>query len=204
MYFPAGWYHEVAALSDSISINFSFMPVRWSDVLLNATQMLMWQSPHLRAPALLQNESLVSQAEKCLRSTQLALNALTIEALLPRAVSEGKMRGHEHKLELWRPQMVDTDERSAVTRSPLSFAYIIDVHENPTLIVEHLFGNDANHRPLFWCSCRLVKALESRTNGLCKIKCGEVLHGEQYSDDSVRKVIAFLKWCGFLLPCSPA
>ncbi len=48
LYFPAGAWHEVTALDDSLSVNISLVGATWADVASNATRQLLWRNDRWR------------------------------------------------------------------------------------------------------------------------------------------------------------
>eukprot|EP00927_Polykrikos_kofoidii_P073135 TRINITY_DN69208_c0_g1_i1.p1 TRINITY_DN69208_c0_g1~~TRINITY_DN69208_c0_g1_i1.p1 ORF type:complete len:643 (-),score=86.12 TRINITY_DN69208_c0_g1_i1:50-1978(-) len=87
LYHPAGIWHHVECLSDmSVSINVSLFIASWADIITNAFSQLLWQSPSLRAPALvgcpLEGES---DVDARLSEAQRLASRLSTSELLPRA-----------------------------------------------------------------------------------------------------------------------
>ena len=48
MYHPAGIWHKVESVSDSVSINFSLRQVRWAELICNALRMQLLNNTQLR------------------------------------------------------------------------------------------------------------------------------------------------------------
>lgn len=50
LYHPAGIWHSVEAIEDSISINFSLRHLRKADVIINALNMILLKDKSMREP----------------------------------------------------------------------------------------------------------------------------------------------------------
>lgn len=94
MYFPAGFYHRVECLEDSLSINLSMICTTerssWGDLLLDGLRTKLWRSPLWREGIQIHKEKGLQSARahlaKMLSDLRSQLDDLTPEALLPRGL----------------------------------------------------------------------------------------------------------------------
>ena len=91
MYHPAGIWHSVESVTDSISINFSMRQVRGADFIVNALRMQLLKDIDMRrgirfAPDDHNNKAFIKGLKESFKKASKVLNKLNPQQLLPPAI----------------------------------------------------------------------------------------------------------------------
>lgn len=84
LYHPAGIWHSVQAVGDSISINFSLRHIRPAELVTNALTMLLLKEPSLRKPFHVTDlNSMRQQVNSALKLAAEKLKEITSDMIVP-------------------------------------------------------------------------------------------------------------------------
>ena len=83
LYHPAGIWHQVECVEDSIAINISLISASYAEVFTTALQQLLWQDPMWRAPLTHNRELALSRMQSLLQGIPRLLEDVQASDVLP-------------------------------------------------------------------------------------------------------------------------
>lgn len=90
LYHPAGVWHRVECLQDSVAINVSLVGSSYAEIAASALQQLLWQDKRWRGPVILRDEDgALRSAQALLEAAEVAIRSLYASDILPKPCFQG-------------------------------------------------------------------------------------------------------------------